>query len=75
LKEENINFESSDPKELIKNLHDSFLQDSKILKCKDEKLIIKNMDNDQIWEQINLHLNPIEQMSQKYIQKISQKKT
>lgn len=56
--EQILNKETSESlKEHLKYLHDILLKNSDKLKQKNENLIIKHTDNDQIWEQLKLHLD------------------
>lgn len=51
-----LNLSESELREKVKIIHDKLIQESDRIKSKNEKLIIKNTDTDQIWEQIKMHI-------------------
>ncbi|KRX09359.1 hypothetical protein PPERSA_04665 [Pseudocohnilembus persalinus] len=64
----------NDQKETIKQIHDNLIQNSvNLQKQKNEKLITKGTDLDQIWEQLKIHFDILTKQSSKKISKIYEK--
>lgn len=45
---------------MMKSLHDILVTDSAKFKIKNENLVVSNMNDDQIWEQLTIHLNVLD---------------
>ncbi|KAL4489482.1 hypothetical protein ABPG72_002778 [Tetrahymena utriculariae] len=59
---------------MIKQLHDNLISESKKFKIKNENLVVQNMNEEQIWEQINIHLNTLDKAFEKYINTLPEEK-
>ncbi|EAS02259.1 Mpp10 protein (macronuclear) [Tetrahymena thermophila SB210] len=59
---------------MIKQLHDNLINQSKKFKIKNENLVVKNMNEEQIWEQINIHLDTLDKAFEKYINTLPEEK-
>lgn len=52
---------------MMKSLHDVLIADSSKFKIKNEHLVVANMNDDQIWEQLTIHLGVLDKAFDKYI--------
>lgn len=52
---------------MMKSLHDILVTDSSKFKIKNEHLVVANMNDDQIWEQLTIHLGVLDKAFDKYV--------